>query len=300
MKIGTHHGIFHADEVFGVAALMMAHPKDQIDVVRTNDDAILGTCDFRVDTGGRNDPATGDYDHHQPGGAGSRPNGVPYASCGLVWKQFGTNVCGCAETAKLLDEILVQGIDARDCGMNLVDKYVHPEIRPLDVSDVIAGFNPTRVEPRATDDTRNSRFQLAVDCARTILQQQVYRAQEEMQATAIVRGAIAAARDPRVIVIDQACLWERTIRAEAPQALLVVTPRVNGEWSVYTIRQTPGGSGVRFRLPATWHGKKNGDLAYVSGIRKAIFCHNTGFMATARGKDGALALVQAAFAQGAE
>ena len=31
----------------------------------------------------------GKYDHHQRGGNGARENGVPYASCGLIWREFG-------------------------------------------------------------------------------------------------------------------------------------------------------------------------------------------------------------------
>ena len=57
--------------------------------------------------GGRSDPATGDFDHHQKGGAGERENGIRYASFGLVWREHGEALAGGAEAAAAIDERLV-------------------------------------------------------------------------------------------------------------------------------------------------------------------------------------------------
>ena len=43
----------------------------------------------------------GKYDHHQKGGNGVRKNGVPYAACGLIWKDFGKDLI--AKTASNMD-----------------------------------------------------------------------------------------------------------------------------------------------------------------------------------------------------
>ncbi|MES1193556.1 MAG: MYG1 family protein, partial [Solirubrobacterales bacterium] len=115
MRVATHPGNFHADDAFAVATLRLAHG-DGVEVVRTRDEAVQAAADVRVDVGGRSDPETGDFDHHQKGGAGERPNGIRYASFGLVWRAFGTQVAGSRAAAASIDERLVQGVDANDTG----------------------------------------------------------------------------------------------------------------------------------------------------------------------------------------
>src|SRR3954447_21737947 len=102
MVVATHPGDFHADDVFAVAALGLLH--GPLDVVRTRDGDRQAAADIRVGVGGRWDPATGDYDHHQRGGAGERENGIRYASFGLVWRAHGEALAGRPEAAAAIDE----------------------------------------------------------------------------------------------------------------------------------------------------------------------------------------------------
>lgn len=122
MKIAPHNGSFHADEVFAIATLLLLD--EPLEIVRTRDEALMATCDLRVDVGLRSDPATGDFDHHQRGGAGERPDGIRYASFGLVWKHYGERVCGDAAVAAKVDEKLVQIVDANDNGQTLFESRV--------------------------------------------------------------------------------------------------------------------------------------------------------------------------------
>jgi uncharacterized UPF0160 family protein len=117
MRVATHPGTFHADDVFAVAVLRLVH--GPVEVVRTRDKAVQDACDARIDVGGRHDPATGDFDHHQRGGAGERPNGIRLASFGLVWRAYGAQLAGGAEAAAAIDERLVQGVDANDTGQEI-------------------------------------------------------------------------------------------------------------------------------------------------------------------------------------
>src|SRR3712207_7557428 len=59
----SHPGNFHADDVFAVAVLQLVH--GELEVVRTRDPELHAAADVRIDVGGRHDPATGDFDHHQ-------------------------------------------------------------------------------------------------------------------------------------------------------------------------------------------------------------------------------------------
>ena len=124
MQVATHPGNFHADDVFAVAALELVH--GPLEVVRTRDADAQAAADLRVDVGGRHDPASGDFDHHQKGGAGERENGIRYASFGLVWREYGERLAGSAEAAAAIDERLVCGVDANDVGQTLVDQFLAP------------------------------------------------------------------------------------------------------------------------------------------------------------------------------
>src|SRR4051794_31205378 len=169
MRVATHDGSLHADEVFAVAALSLLG--EPLEVVRTRDEAELAAADARVDVGFASDPATGDYDHHQKGGAGERRNGVRYASFGLVWRAHGERIAGGAGVAARVDESLVQGIDANDTGQALVAPVLDG-VRPMTVSGMIAAFNPTW-EEQLTPAEEDARFAEAVALATGIIAREI-------------------------------------------------------------------------------------------------------------------------------
>src|SRR5215207_10877981 len=165
MQVATHPGNFHADDVFAVAALELVH--GPLEVVRTRDADRQAAAAIRVDVGGHSEPATGNFDHHQRGGAGERENGIRYASFGLVWRAHGEALAGSPDAAAAIDERLVCGVDANDVGQTLVEPLIG-DIRPMSVSGVIAALNPAwdeALDPAAED----ALFGRAVELARGIL-----------------------------------------------------------------------------------------------------------------------------------
>ena len=58
MKIGTHNGAFHCDEVLACAMLKQLTEYKEAEIVRTRDQALLDECDIVVDVGGIFDPKT--------------------------------------------------------------------------------------------------------------------------------------------------------------------------------------------------------------------------------------------------
>ena len=75
----THNGKFHADDVFSAAFLRMLNPRIQIQRV----DAIPEDYD-----GLAFDIGLGKFDHHQNSNE-RRPNGIPYAAFGKLWREYG-------------------------------------------------------------------------------------------------------------------------------------------------------------------------------------------------------------------
>jgi uncharacterized UPF0160 family protein len=300
MRVATHSGSFHADDVFALAALTLlvaAEPAlGPLEIVRTRDPEQLAAADLRVDVGQRDDPATGDFDHHQRGGAGERPNGIRYASFGLVWREFGARVAGGeqAETiAQRLDEVLVQGVDANDTGQTISSPLV-ADVAPLTVSHAIAAFNPNWDEDGSAAAKRRA-FDEALAFATGILARELASARAQVRAAELVRAAIARAEDPRLIELDQGLPWHRELVPTAPDALYVVYPREQ-DWGVQAVPRALGEFANRKDLPEAWAGRADAELAEVTGVPDARFCHAGRFMAVAGSREGALELARRALA----
>lgn len=289
MKVATHPGNFHADDVFAVAVLGLAHGR--LDVVRTRDAARQQAADLRVDVGGRDDPARGDFDHHQKGGARARANGIRYASFGLVWRHHGARLAGGAEAAAAIDERLVQGVDANDNGQPIGEPLV-AGIRPMTVSGLIAAMNAAWDEELGPA-REDARFAQAVSFAAGILERELDGSRAFGRALRLVREAIARAGDPRIIELDRNMPWRETVVTSAPAALFVMYPKSDG-WAMQAVPREPGGFDNRRDLPEAWAGRSGAELAAITGVADAIFCHTRRFYVSAGSRDGIAALAELA------
>jgi uncharacterized UPF0160 family protein len=293
MLIATHDGSFHADEVFAVAALGLLG--DTVDVVRTRDRDTIERADMRVDVGFRDDPATGDFDHHQRDFASTRDNGVRYASFGLVWREFGARVCGGdQEVADAVDQTLVQAVDANDTGQRLTQSLIDG-VRPMTVNAIIGGFN-ARWDETLTPEQERERFDAAVALARDILVREVASAASVRRAERMVREAIAAAPDPRIVDLPVNAPWKQVLVPEAADALFVIYPKRQG-FGLEAVPRELGSFENRRDLPAAWGGLEGADLVTATGVEDALFCHAKRFLAVARSRAGVERLAELALAE---
>jgi uncharacterized UPF0160 family protein len=290
MRAATHDGSFHADEVFALAALSLLG--EPLEIVRTRDAATLAACDARVDVGFASDPATGDFDHHQKGGAGERPNGIRYASFGLVWRAYGARLCdGDADVAARVDQSLVQGVDANDTGQAVVAPILDG-VRPMTVSGVIGGLNRRWDEDLSPQEER-ARFDEALALAAPIVAREIASAAAQQRARRIVADAVAAARDPRVVELERDVPWKEVVVTTAPDALFVVYPKRQG-WGLEAVPRELGSFANRRDLPEAWAGLDGPDLARLTGVEDAVFCHAKRFLVVARSREGISALAEQA------
>jgi len=290
LRVGTHSGSFHADEVFALAALRLA--RGPLDVVRSRDRKLLASCALRVDVGRRHDPATGDFDHHQ-GGVGERPNGIRYASFGLIWREVGEQLAGSAEVAAAIDQVLVAPIDAGDNGQEIYEPLLDG-VQPYGISGAIAAMNP----PWDAEDgaaAERAAFDDALGVAERILRDELARAQARARAADLVRAALARAEDPRLLELDRGMPWRDVVIAEAPEVQFVLYPRT-GDWGLQAVPAAAHGFANRRDLPEPWAGLEGEELQRVTGVPDAVFCHVARFMAVAGSRDGALALARQALA----
>ncbi len=286
MKIVVHNGTFHADDVFAVAALKRLYP--EAEVVRTRNESVIHAGDIVVDVGGVYDQETNRFDHHQIGGAGSRENGIPYAGIGLVWKKFGTHITGSTEAALIIENRLIAAIDGPDNGVALFAGFKFKETLPYHLGAIVEAFNVTWREDEGLAD---SYFMNAVHIASLILDREIVRARDAVIGYQCIREAYAASPDKRLLVLDKSYQWIDVVRS-FPNVLFVVLPDAD-RWKV---RAVPDIELFKNRkdFPESWAGLRNNDLANVTGVPDALFCHNKRFIAVAQSKDGAYALAKRA------
>ncbi len=285
MRFATHGSTFHADDVCTLAMAFLMGLVDSL--VRTKNPAKLAQVDVRIDVGGKNNPDTGDYDHHQEGGAGFRPNGIPYASFGLFWKQYGAKFCGSQECADVMDRRLVQVVDATDIGYDLYTGLKNQSAIPYSISDIVATFNPIWYNKQQPADF-DRQFLVAVEVVKPILRGALIDARGAPIAQEIIDRAIADARHPNILVLDHSCPRRELVLDQKPEVLFVVMPEEGGgQWMVRVIQECMGVMKARKYLPAMWAGKKGAELVRVTGVQDANFCHNSRFIAGAKSRSGA-------------
>jgi uncharacterized UPF0160 family protein len=310
-RILTHSGSFHADDVFGVAVLAALHPDHSI--ARTRDMAAIAQADFAVDVGGEWDPARGRFDHHQRGFDGARDGGGEgYASAGLVWREFGVayvrhvaagmgaslDLAATTRIAEDLDTSLVRYLDMVDTGAAMVAPGA------FGVSSLVAALNSTWFEEQglsteAQGALQLERFQEGVALMQRYLQRLVLRRVGQELAADRVRAAPRLLGGRVLHLAEGGMPWTRVVLDEMPEVLFVLYPERDDSGERHVLRTVPvkaDSFDARRDLPVAWAGLRDAQLAAVSGVPDALFCHTNVFIAVARSFEGALRLAELALA----
>lgn len=285
VRIITHSGTFHADELLATAAILIFLDGKPYEIIRTRDPGVIATGDFVIDVGAQYDPAINRFDHHQYGGAGARENGIPYSAFGLVWKQYGEVICGSKKVAEVIDRHIGHPVDMGDNGMDYYTK-IRPDTEPLILQFVVAMFRPTWKAEAAYDE----RFVELVTFMKRLLELQITVEKNRIEGSRFVEASYQDAADKRVIILDGPYPWHEVLAAH-PEPLYVVKPKSqNSYWEVECVRDDSNGFTNRKDLPESWAGKFEAELPQITGIPDAIFCHNRRYIAVAKTKESALKL----------
>lgn len=291
ITIVAHSGSFHTDDVFAVATLKLLLEKDNdLVVIRTRDKEIINSADYVVDVGEIYDPEKKRFDHHQIGGAGVRENGIPYASFGLVWKEYGESLTGSKEIALEIDKKLVQPIDAMDNGIDFM-KSDKEDLYLYDIKDITNIYRPTWSEGQ---DVLEENFEYLTDVFKKILDRQISTLKDIRKSEDAVEKIIAQQKDKTLIIFDKQYNYEAVVSRYVNVLLVIYPKRQDGTWSVKTVRGDVRSYKARINLPEKWAGKSGKDLQEITGIDDAIFCHSARFIAVTKSKEGAIELARLA------
>ncbi|GAB2881740.1 MYG1 family protein [Pseudoduganella ginsengisoli] len=303
MVIVTHNGKFHADDAWATAVLNIVFPG--CDIIRTRDPATIEAAEFAVDVGGIWDPAAGRFDHHQKGFSAARQTGVPYASAGLVWREYGARCVAilaaehtghqladdkAREIAYAIDADIVQYLDLSDVGAakNAPGSY--------GLSAVVSGFNTNwldeqRLGYEGAEAYRLAQFRRAMELLADILTNGVkYRVGAMLAAEQVRQGELL--EDGKVLFLKNASLpWTQLVRKEMPKVLFVISHSIGEQRHLlHTVPVSADSFTARADLPASWAGLRDAELAAETGVPDATFCHNGRFIAAVKSYEGARAL----------
>ena len=293
IKLVTHNGSFHADDIFAAAtlALLLEKKGETFEIIRTRDESIINSGDYVFDVGDIYDENRNRFDHHQPGGAGGRGENVAYAAFGLVWKKFGTEFCRSERAVDMIDKKLVAPIDAWDNGVDLVENK--SDISPYFIQHAFMSLLPTWREDR-TDVGYDSAFFKAVSVAKKILLREIIQVEDALSAEEEVVKAYNQSKDKRIILLDKHYPFEYILH-NFPEPLFVVYYKESSKhWMVKAVRENPKTFDNRKDFPKAWAGLRDEALQKVTGVPDAIFCHRGLFLAVAKSKEGAIKLAELA------
>jgi uncharacterized UPF0160 family protein len=281
MRVVTHSGPFHADEVFA-CALLRVFLGAEVELVRTRDPALIEAAEIAIDVGGEYDPRRGRFDHHQRSYQG------PLSAAGMVlsWLEHTGKLP--PSFAAQLRQDWVDYIDAVDNGRRVPGGGV----------PCISVIVSTLAEQAESLEDFDARFMDAVALCQGVLRGLWANERRNHEAAAAVLAAMrrAEAAGSRVLAFDRHYKWKRAYfehgGADHPSDY-VLFPDQDGSWRLLGIPADDGSFGLKRPLPAPWAGLVDDELSNVVGVPGAKFCHKNRFIAVFANE----AAAQAAIAQ---
>lgn len=247
----THGGTFHSDDVFSTALLKILNPDIEIQrgfEIPENFDGIVY------------DIGLGKFDHHQLDNE-VRKNGVPYASFGKLWKEYGTMLFT-ENQCNLFDIGFIQSLDNSD---NTGEKD--------SLSTVISNMNPAWDDVRTTEEC----FEEAVQFATYILNVQFDKIRAKERANAEVAQKIKEMKDGILILDKHMPYQEQAIKNK--NVKFAIYPSNRGGYNIQVVPKTFHTQEGRVPFPNEWLGASKEILdSYVKGM---YFCHKANFLASA-------------------
>lgn len=295
----THSGGFHADELLSSVILTRLFP--EASVVRTRaPDWITPAADRVIyDVGRDYDPAKAIFDHHQKP-APLRPDGQPYSSFGLIWRQFGADYLRSMAVPDIhlaalhaaFDRDFVLPVDLLDNGA--LDPSAAGPLVGLTLPVLLERLKPP-YDDRSTA-AEDAAFAQAMPVARAFVDATITQLLAKFRAEDVVLAAIDNAGQSAVLELPMGMPYRAAIdRAGASHLLFVIHPR-DEDWALNGIRVSEGSFALRADLPAAWAGLTDAALESASGVAGAKFCHNGRFIAVASTREAILRMADLAVA----
>ena len=224
--------------------------------------------------GGVYDSAQGRFDHHQHTYDG------PLSSAGMVltWLEETGRI-----SVELYDELRQQLVD-------YVDDVDNGRIAPVAgvpcFPMLIGSFN---LSCESLEDFDRA-FVRAGEAAQGVVQGIADGVARAALSREIVQAAMKVADlgGHNYMVLENYVKWKKAYFAmggETHPTEFVLHPGLDGRWRVVAIPPEAGSFGKKCPLPEAWAGLRDDELADISGVEGAVFCHKNRFIAVWRTRE---------------
>ena len=216
MKIVTHSGIFHADEVFAIALLKMTllGLGEELSIIRTRDkDIIFKAQDesrtFVIDVGGLYQENKLNFDHHQD-------ETMPASNYLILDYLYYRSLLN-TNTYEELSNIMIWISDWDINYDDIHSKYARDFFHFRNISNIISGFNRMSLGEAKQDE----QFLKAIDFAEIFLANEYYIAEQKILGESIYKNGI---RKDSYIIFDEYCpIWK-----EKNEFIYAIMPNPSG------------------------------------------------------------------------
>lgn len=291
MNFGTHSGIFHCDEVVGIAILVIAYMYTKTYVVRTIKLDELDKLDIVIDIG------AGKFDHHMAGFNLCRTTGEKYASAGLVWGNFGE---------KAIENVMTEeGISIDHNEIRKIKEQIDRKIIiPVDMEDngekisshtfsFIPTFLPSWLKRPNYDDAFNRLEVIVCNILKEIIKDSALKIVAEKE----LRNRYDRIHNGILEIPTQTMPWLKDVveynKSHNYTVKFVVFPHPTGGWAAQSVPPSIENQFAQLvSFPKEWAGGNERTLPAISGIPDALKCHNGCFFAKARTKESILRMCE--------
>lgn len=262
IKVMTHDGKFHPDEIF--ASVLLAYFKKQrISFVRTRDEQKLERARhdqnvYLIDVGGKYDPFMNNFDHHQSTFTDVGDRGDMLSSCGLIWRHIRDDLDISDELKQRVTEFTI-AVDKHDNG-----------VAYFETVEFITTFNSS---------PKKNRFMAAFRAAFNVFENYVRLWMHLEEVGKHEDVAIMEAEDG-VIYSEEKLSVNEKLNGSGNQ--LLVCKRGENEYTITSLNvgyETD--FSVRCPAPSEWAGLQGDEIKQYD--ERLVFCHKNLFLTIVHG-----------------
>lgn len=291
MKIVTHDGTFHTDEVFAIA-LIKKFITSKVEVVRTRDENILNEAKedkniFVIDVGREYNFHKRNFDHHQREFNITWENeDVLFSSCGLIWgflKKRGYLKKFSKFTLNNIEKKLIKKIDAHDNGQCF-----------WSLSNMIKICN--------RDDNTEEDFNKALNIATTYLDNIFYQENHSYELHSTFRKDLQQYDDNKIFIssISNNSSFLKHLSNKTNALILIYEQKDSDDfsrWYSKAITKQKNDNGEKSIIsalaPESWRGLSDEELVLKTAMKGSIFVHKTGYLCVSKNKKTAINMAKA-------
>lgn len=279
MKIITHDGTFHSDEVFAIALLKKFTNLSNAEIIRTRDVKLLEDAKkdkecYVIDVGDEYNEQYRNFDHHQKSFSVKwEDSDILLSSCGLIWKylkkkgylkKLSNNII------KRIEDLLIKNIDMHDNG-----------IKKWQLCNMVSMCNR---EENTIED-----FEQGIDLAKIYLNNLIYQETLNEEKYKLFKKDFEKYDDNYIFKSSCVVKDNRVLNflSNKTNVLVMIYPQKDQDnnitWYAKSINRYDENNNIQSALvPEKYRGLGKEKLKEISGYKSLNFVHRAGFLCGAK------------------